>query len=56
MNWTGPGQTVANLAITHTVAGSVSTYPGDFFVSFYNGSLSDPVQTIADVMGYFIPS
>lgn len=56
MNWTGPGQTVANLAITHTVAGNVLSDPGDFFVSFYNGSLSDPVQTIADVMGYFIPS
>jgi hypothetical protein len=56
LNWTGPGQTVANLAITHTVPGAVDTNPGDFFVSFYNGSLADPVQTIADVMGYFIPS
>ena len=56
VNWTGSGQTVANLAITHTVPGAVTVNPGDYFVSLYNGSLTKPVQAIADVMGYFTAS
>ena len=56
VNWTGPGQTVANLAITHTVPGNLTEDPGEYFVSFYNGSLTKPVQAIADVMGYFTAS
>ena len=57
VNWTGPGQTVANLAISQddiTNAGSINT-PG-YAVSAYNGSPGDPVQALLDVMGYFTAS
>jgi PKD domain/Right handed beta helix region len=57
VNWTGSGQTVANLAISQdeVVNGNPITTPG-YFVSVYNGSPGDPVQALLDVMGYFAPS
>jgi hypothetical protein len=45
VNWTGPGQTVANLSFTQT-----DQYLSEYA---YNGSPSKPVQAIVDVMGYF---
>ena len=53
VNWTGAGQTVANLAIAQGEA--VTNGAGDFYdVSTYNGSVSQPVDALLDVLGYFI--
>ena len=46
VNWTGSGQTVANLAI-------VGTQPTPYAAFAYNGSPSLPVQAVVDAMGYF---
>ena len=52
VNWTGPGQTVANLAFTEGELDYLID-DGSYLVYVHNGSISDPVQAIVDVMGYF---
>jgi hypothetical protein len=52
VNWTGAGQTAANLSITHAQQPTSGTGPS--LVEVGNGSLTRPVQAIADLYGYFI--
>ena len=56
VNWTGSGQTVANLAFTQDQIQNTSEGAGGYFVTVRNGSPSKPVQAIVDVLGYFTAS
>jgi parallel beta-helix repeat protein len=49
VNFTGAGQTVANLAIVEP-----TTSGDEYEINVENGSVTKPVQAIVDVMGYFI--
>lgn len=50
VNFTGAGQTVANLAIVKDEVNS----NGGYQINVENGSVTKPTQAIVDVMGYFV--
>jgi len=52
LNWSGSGQTTANLSYAISEA---SDYQVAYYTTYYNGggSISQPVDLIVDVMGYF---
>lgn len=52
VNWTGAGRTAANLSITNALEPRSGSGPS--LVDVHNGSLTRPVQAIADLYGYFI--